>query len=113
MSAEEEQRRPWQPGDGIRCSLATRAPREMPCGPPVVTVTQPVQYGSGRYWSPMKRVLCANHADADHTPSAVMTKAKKAATERLITEHWDTYQEYVELAVKAIQAAAQNGGDPS
>jgi hypothetical protein len=94
-------RRGWQPGDGLVCVHAKKAPPEMPCGKPVTTeVCQTNAVGRNSY--PVTKALCAQHAGIDPAPSQVMGLARKAAMERLCAEHWEAYCGYLNEAIAEI-----------
>lgn len=50
------------------------------------------------------RALCANHADLGINPGQIMLAARKAAQERLISEHWDEYQTYLREVIDEMRA---------
>ena len=54
-------------------------------------------------------MLCANHANAAAAPNIIMSKCKHEANERLIAEHWDEYQTYLNEAIKSWQAENDQG----
>jgi hypothetical protein len=97
--------RAWEPGDGLTCSHAKAAPRDLPCTEPVaVTVTEDKRETSrtGR-WSrtDTRRLLCRNHAPGLARPSQIHADARKAALERLAVENWATYQRYVDEEIQS------------
>ena len=105
--------RAWQPGDGVACSRARQAPRDAPCGRPVAVYTTPaeaIRYG-GTFGTTTRRpiertfTVCANHIPGGLTPGEASAKARKAAAESLIVEHWDEYQALIEKYVADAQAA--------
>lgn len=85
--------RDWEPGDGIRCRFAKRAPANIPCGLPVrtrITKSGSRPGGPVREWvTPM----CANHAGGQ--PGTLSAAADKAARERLIAAHYEEYLGYL------------------
>ncbi len=105
--------RAWQPGDGVTCSFA-RMQRGMPCTPPVaVTVTEDKREHFGKYnRTKTKRIICRNHLPGISCPSQINADAKKAATERLIVEHWDDYQKYLAEETLARREAEFDFADP-
>lgn len=100
--------RDWRPGDGITCGHAAKAPREIPCGPPVRTALTHMS-SHGREVNKATPV-CVNHSDGATPPSVVMVAARKAATERLIVAHWDEYQESLRQAVADELSGARGEG---
>jgi hypothetical protein len=107
--------RAWEPGDGIVCAFAKAAPRELPCSEPVaVVLSEAARPSTGRYSrsNTLRRVVCRNHAPGLARPHEVNADAKRAATERLIVEHWETYQGYVEEATRARQDKELEFADP-
>ena len=105
--------RAWQPGDGVTCSRARQAPRDAPCGRPVAVYTTPaetVRYG-GAFGTTTRRpiertfTVCANHIPGDLTPGEASARARKAAAEALIVEHWGEYQALIEKCVADAQAS--------
>lgn len=103
--------RSWKPGDGLTCAFAKRAPRETPCGKPVaVAVTEDIrEYGKN---AKFRRVVCVNHIPGLPRPGDLALEARKAAAERLVVEHWDQYQKYLEEATQALRAGAFEFADP-
>lgn len=105
--------RAWHPGDGVTCSRIRQAPRDAPCGRPVAVYTTSVdsiRYGDAL--TPTRRrpiertfTVCANHVPGALTPGEASTKARKAAAESLIVEHWDEYQALIEKHVAEAQEA--------
>ncbi|MFB4320652.1 hypothetical protein [Actinomadura sp. 21ATH] len=83
--------REWQPGDGLACSWANRAPSRIPCGPPVAVQVNRVHSGT-QFEKAYRRVVCALHLPGSVQPGEVMVDAEKAARERLAVAHWDEYQ---------------------
>lgn len=105
--------RAWQPGDGVTCSFS-RMQRGMPCTPPVaVTITEDKREQFGKYSrSKTRRIICRNHLPGLSRPAEVNADAKKAATERLIVEHWDAYQQYLAEETRARREAEFDFADP-
>lgn len=101
---ETEQMREWRPGDGLRCRFSSIA--AVPCGPPVRTKVSIVSM-VGRAPQNMRHVLCANHAANSirgYKSSGTLTmEARKRATERLITEHWDEFNKLFEDAIATVR----------
>ncbi|MEU6279761.1 hypothetical protein [Streptomyces sp. NPDC047028] len=115
--------RSWQPGDGLICAHAKRAPREMPCGKPVaVTITEDLdpcwRAGCGtracahRPKSRHRRIVCANHIPTLASPGEVTAGARKTATERLIVAHWDEWQKYLDEETAQAVAKRFEFADP-
>lgn len=106
--------RDWQPGDGLRCVFATRAPRGIPCGPPVKTrVVEIYPRPGSRQKTAVRRALCSNHIQLGGTPSKLRAQADRIARERLLHAHWDEYEKYLaEEITKAVERykEAQNDG---
>ncbi|MFI7691743.1 hypothetical protein ACIBQ6_21930 [Nonomuraea sp. NPDC049655] len=90
--------REWQPGDGLRCSVGKKTTR-VPCGPPVAVTLQVNSYR----WRPnedrYQRVVCALHLPGVTSAGEISADADKAARERLLVEHWEDYQRYVDEEV--------------
>lgn len=103
--------RSWAPGDGLVCAFAKRAPRETPCGKPVaVAVTEDIrQYGGNRK---IRRIVCVNHIPGLPRPGDLSIEARKAAAERLVVEHWDDYQRYLEEEMQARREGVFEFADP-
>lgn len=106
--------RAWEPGDGLTCHFAKRAPREQPCGQPVVVALVEEQPITGGYRRKVTRtrVVCRNHVPGLTRPSEISAEAKKAAVERVIVEHWDDYQRYIAEETVARQEKALEFADP-
>lgn len=103
--------REWQPGDGLTCTYAKRAPVDLPCGKPTVTAVSTQSAGPRNGNRTVHRPLCEHHASGHlngETPGKVVTEAKKVATERLIHQHWDEFQRYIADAVATL--TADDGG---
>jgi hypothetical protein len=73
----------------------------MPCGEPVVTRERVVD-AVGRRSQVRRQALCRNHADQDGLATREVYLAKKAAMERLISEHREVYERYL---VEELEAA--------
>jgi hypothetical protein len=90
--------RDWEPGDGLTCSYAKRAPAGLPCGRPVKTAVSVEDGGPRRADRKIRRPLCEHHARgrmADRlTPGVARSQAERAAFERLAHEHWEDFQTY-------------------
>lgn len=107
--------RSWRPGDGLVCTHAKVAPRDLPCSEPVaVVLSEEKREPLGRYGrrAGTQRVVCRNHAPGLARPHQLNADAKTAASERLIVEHWETYQRYIEEELAARTAAALEFADP-
>lgn len=103
--------RSWKPGDGLSCAFAKKAPRENPCGKPVaVAVTEDIREPRDR--RKVRRLVCINHIPGLPRPHAIGAEARKAAAERLIVEHWDDYQRYLEEETQARREQAFEFADP-
>lgn len=105
--------RDWKPGDGIHCAHAKKAPREIPCGPPVKSSVQ-TTYNTGRRSDyTLVLPLCAHHSGLLPAPSQVMVEARKVAAETLIANHWDEYHGYLAEAIRVrVDPDAEPGGSP-
>ena len=110
MSALDS-RRPWQPGDGLQCVHAKKAPVEMPCGQPVVTEVCETTAVNRRGSFPVTKALCAQHGGIDPAPSEVMALARKRAVERLCAEHWATYRTYLNEAIAEVREQLRRASD--
>lgn len=91
--------RRWRPGDGLACA-ETHKRGTISCGPPVaVSLTQDLEPNgvlkTSRF-ARRRRVVCALHVPTVGAAGQEAAAARKAATERLISEHWDLFQSYVE-----------------
>ncbi|MER6832673.1 hypothetical protein ABT320_01565 [Streptomyces cellulosae] len=114
--------RSWEPGDGLTCSNAKGAPSELPCGRPVaVTITEDLdpcwrnhcqKRDCGHRPRRRRRVVCVNHIPTLKSPGEVTAAARKAATERLIVEHWDEWQKYLDAATAVAVAEQFEFADP-
>ena len=99
--------RAWQPGDGLHCSLSTRAAQGFPCGPPVITREHEVS-ASGRRTSRRTEVVCQNHLAArfiDGGLGKVNAGIECMAREAVLAAHW---QEYLDEVARR-RAAAVSG----
>lgn len=98
--------RSWQPGDGMRCSLANRAAEGFPCGPPVLTqVKQHVAVG--RKTAMKTTVICKNHVASRFIPGGlgvINAQAERKAREAVLASHWDEYQEARRAARETLSA---------
>ncbi|MEV1167382.1 hypothetical protein [Nonomuraea sp. NPDC049784] len=91
--------RRWRPGDSLSCA-ETNKRGTISCGPPVaVSLTQDLEPNgvprTSRF-ARRRRVVCALHVPTAGAAGQEAAAARKAATERLISEHWDQFQSYVE-----------------
>lgn len=102
--------RDWRPGDGLRCTYWRRAPEGIPCGPPVTTVLKTIT-GVRRRDSIKRVVLCANHGPQGIASYEVTVEAKRYATERVLTEHWEDYQRYLGDEIRRIVADRETDSD--
>lgn len=91
--------RDWEPGDGIQCRHAGKAPADMPCGKPVKTSISRRSTRPGGPEIDDRAALCVNHARIGNPPNKIMLAAKKYATEKLVARHWDEYRQYLEQAI--------------
>lgn len=105
-------RRGWRPGDGLTCVHAKKAPRELPCGRPVITEITPTN-SVGKRGFQVNRALCAQHAGIDPAPGQVMTAARKIAVERLCAEHWADYCQYLNEAIAEVKEQMRDRDEPA
>lgn len=85
--------RTWRPGDGIRCTFASRAGSEIPCGRPVaVKKVIDERRDAGTPTPPRNLVVCANHLADAIRPCDIRNAADQAARQALIVEHWEQYK---------------------
>lgn len=94
---------PWQPGDGLHCSHAKKAPLGMPCGRPVATISKPFDV-VGRRSTTRKYVVCAAHLPGLEAPGQISARAVLAAKEQVLADHWE---EYSALRDRLIQQFAE------
>lgn len=93
----------WQPGDGLNCSWAKKAPIGMPCGRPVATISKPFET-FGRKSVTRKTVVCAAHLPGREAPNQISARAVHAATQQVLADHWE---EYSALRERLIQQFAE------
>ncbi|SES03585.1 hypothetical protein [Streptomyces qinglanensis] len=112
--------RAWTPGDGISCAWACK-PKSTPCGPPVAVTLTEVRECCWRdrcndrcrpKIRAKRRVVCRNHIPGLYDSWQINLEARKAATERLVVQHWDEYQRYVEDETAARRQEAFEFADP-
>lgn len=95
--------RDWQPGDGLRCAYSKTAPREFPCGKPIMSSVS-TQSPVGRADRTVIKAVCKNHAPGSVSPSVITTEARKRAVERLCSEYWNKFEKYYSEAIAALKA---------
>jgi hypothetical protein len=90
--------RPWQPGDGLRCTFMTRASLEIPCGKPVAAkkvVDERIPPPRARTY-----VVCTRHLTDAIRPCDIRSAADTAARQALIVKHWEEYQRLLQDQVR-------------
>lgn len=102
MTGIRKNERPWRPGDGLTCSFVGNSSTSVPCGPPTHVVESTQDRGPGTATMDVRRVVCRLHRVDATAPAKLLLRARKAATERLIVEHWDSYQEYLAEAISQV-----------
>ncbi|WP_433444594.1 hypothetical protein [Nonomuraea sp. CA-141351] len=82
-------------GDPDVCIQAAKA-RNVPCGPPIAMAltVKTSRYTSHR--SELRRAVCAAHLPGFAGTGATGTNARRAATERVLADHADLYERYLD-----------------
>jgi hypothetical protein len=106
-----------QPGDGVICHHTDRknAADRVPCQRPVAVIHTEVGVvrAGGVEVHSRRRVVCALHFPGATSAGDISADARKAATERVLTAHWDDYQAALREETDTRLAAALEAVDES